>query len=151
MHTDTTDYLMHEVEENWTQSRQSEDQRAILTNVIVIIASITNGVLTQTGFNKNALPLTILLIILGFYGAIANAKLYERHQFHVHRARKLRERLEELCPESHVRKLLNDAGEEHYAKYPVLAKNIRLNKIWLVFPILIAVLGVIYTIIILGR
>src|SRR5947209_4221428 len=99
---DTTDVLLHMVEEYWTQARHTEDQRAIITNLIVIIATAIHGVLTQTGFRINALPLTILLIILGIYGVVATTKLYERWQFHTHRARKLRRRLDELCPEAQI-------------------------------------------------
>ncbi|HEX6480312.1 MAG TPA: hypothetical protein VF043_15850 [Ktedonobacteraceae bacterium] len=96
--SDTTEFLMRMAEENWAQARHTEDQRATLANLIVVIASIDQGVLTQIGFIKSALPLTILLIILGIYGALASAKLYKRHQHHINRARPLRKRLDELCP-----------------------------------------------------
>ena len=148
---DTTDFLLAEAGENWAQARQSEDQRAVISNLIVIIASVIHGVLTQTGFTRSALPLTLLLILLGLYGIVASAKLYERHQFHIHRARKLRQQLEELHPDAHVRKTLDTANEEHWSKYPFLSQRIRLNGVWLGLHILIMLLGITYTAIILVR
>ena len=149
--TETTDFLLAEAQENWAQARQSEDQRAVISNLIIIIATVIHGVLTQTGFTKNALPLTILLIFLGLYGIVASAKLYERHQFHIHRARKLRLRLDELHPDAQVKKTLDEASKEHWANYPFLSQRIRLHIVWLTLHTLIATLGVIYTIIILFR
>ena len=49
---DTTDILMSMIEENWNQVRHSEDQRATVTNLIIIVVSVINGILTQTGFTK---------------------------------------------------------------------------------------------------
>ena len=148
---DTTDFLLAAAEENWAQARQSEDQRAVISNLVVVIASVIHGVLTQTGFTKSALPLTILLLLLGIYGIIASAKLYERHQYHTHRAYKIRLRLEELHPDAHVSQALNLAGEEHRPKYPFLSQKIRLNRVWLGLHALIMTLGIIYTLIILVR
>ncbi len=149
--SDTTEFLMRMAEENWTQARQSEDQRATLTNLIVVIASIDQGVLTQTGFNKSSLPLTILLIILGIYGAIASAKLYERHQHHVNRAKPLRRQLDKLCPDAQVSNLQKAADDAFAAEHPILTNKIRLNHVWLGLHILIAILGIVYTIIIFTR
>lgn len=148
---ETTDFLLAELQENWTQARQSEDQRAVISNLIIVIASVIHGVLTQTGFKKNALPLTILLILIGVYGIVASAKLYERHQFHIRRSQELRLRLDELHPDAHVRKTLDNANQAHWSRLPLLSQRIRLHVVWLALHFLIATLGVIYTIIILVR
>ena len=149
--SESTEFLMRMAEENWTQARHSEDQRATITNLIVVIASIDQGALTQTGFTKSSLPLTILLIILGIYGMIASAKLYERYRHHIYRAGRLRERLDELCPDAQVSERLKAADARHAAKHPILSGKIHLHSIWLGLHILIAALGVVYTIIIIAR
>lgn len=148
---ETTDFLLAEAQENWAQARQSEDQRAVISNLIIVVASIIHGILTQTGFTKSALPLTILLMLLGIYGIVTTAKLYERHQFHIQRARKIRLRLDELHPDAHMRKILDEANEEHRSTYPFLSQKIRLHVMWLALHSLIATLGIIYTIIALVR
>ncbi len=146
---ETTDILVSMIEENWNHVRHSEDQRATITNLIVIVVSVIQGVLTQTGFTKNALPLTILLVLLGFYGIVTTAKLHERSRFHIKRARKFRDRLDILCPDAHIKLLQQVADEEHQRQHPVLAKRVRLSSLWLALHIFIALLGFIYTIIII--
>jgi len=56
--------------------------RSPITGLIVVVASAIQGGLTQTGLNKHALPLTIMLIILGLFGMLASMKLYERARRH---------------------------------------------------------------------
>ncbi len=146
---ETTDILVSMIEENWNHVRHSEDQRATITNLIVIVVSVIQGVLTQTGFTKNALPLTILLVLLGFYGMVTTAKLHERSRFHIKRARKFRDRLDTLCPDAQINLLQQVADEEHQRQHPILAKKVRLSRLWLALHIFIALLGIIYTIIIL--
>src|SRR5947199_10838619 len=135
---EATDFLLAELQENWAQARQSEDQRAVVSNLIIVIASVIHSILTQTGFTKSALPLTLLLILIGVYGIVASAKLYERHQFHIRRSQKLRLRLDELHPDAHVRKTLDEANEEHWSKHPFLSQRIRLHVVWLALHFLIA-------------
>ena len=151
MAADTTDILVNMIEENWNHVRHSEDQRATITNLIVIVVSIIQGVLTQTGFTKNALPLTILLVILGLYGVVTTAKLHERSRFHINRARKFRDRLDTLCPDAQISLLQQGADEEHQRQHPMLAKKIRLSSLWLALHGFIALLGATYTIVVLIR
>lgn len=146
---DTIDVLLHMFEENWAHVRHSDDQRATMTNLIFIVASIINGVLTQTGFRKNALPLTILLIILGLYGMLASAKLYEQSIFHVQRARQLRLRLDELCPDAKLLLLRKNAEDLHKKEIPMLVRKVPLEFIWIGLHVLILILGITYTAIIL--
>jgi hypothetical protein len=145
---EATEILVSLIEENWNHIRHSEDQRATITNLIVIVVSIIQGVLTQTGFTKNALPLTILLVLLGFYGLVTTAKLHERSRFHIKRARKFRDRLDTLCPDAQINLLQKLADEEHQSQHLILAKKVRLSSLWLALHIFIALLGTIYTVII---
>jgi len=156
---DTTDVLLHLIDENWTQARQSEDQRATMSNLIVIIAAALSGVVTQTGYTINSLPLAVLLIVLGVFGVVATAKFYERSQFHVRRARKLRHRLNELCTDAQIQILYSAADKDHEAKfkYPIIlrripvVREIHLYQVWLSLHVFIALLGVIFTVIIISK
>ena len=148
---DTIDVLLQMYVDNWTHVRHSDDQRATMTNLIFIVASIINGVLTQTGFSKNALPLTILLILLGLFGMLASAKLYEQSKFHVERARQLRLRLDELCPDAKLLLLRKAAEDTHNKEFPMLVRWVPLEFIWIGLHILILILGITYTAIILIR
>lgn len=148
---ETLDILIKTLEQSWAQARQAEDQRAFLTNLIVLISAAIYGVLTQTGFATKALPLTIALVVLGLYGALASEKFYERYRHHIYRAGAIRRHLEELYPESQIEKLMTKADQEHAARYPLFATKVHLHALWLVLHVLIAVSGIIYTILILWQ
>ena len=57
---DEVDILIKFCEEEWTQARQSENQRATMTNYIIIIAIAIFGLMVQMDLNTKALPLAIL-------------------------------------------------------------------------------------------
>src|SRR5690349_1202200 len=124
---ESTEILLRVAEENWAKTRQHEDQRTAITGLIVVIAAAIQGGLTQTGFAKAALPLTITLIMLGLFGALACAKLYERSGLHSRRARLLRRRIDELHPSLQIETLLTISDEEHKLKVGFLATKIRLH------------------------
>jgi hypothetical protein len=140
---DVTDILMASIEENWNQARHCEEQRATITNIILTVASLIHAALTISGFNNQTLPLTIFLMILGIYGFLATAKLYERNRYHVKGANALYIQLEHLMPDSQVTQTLASVKLEH-EKSSRMSK-IRLNHIWSVLHLLIAFLGFVYT------
>jgi hypothetical protein len=145
---DETDILLNFCEEEWIQARQSEDQRAIITNIVLVIASASLGLLSQKGLVTELLPVTIFLIILGVYGALTSQKYYERHQFHIERARGWRKRLEELHPKSQINKVREEANAKHSKKFKRLEK-IHLHTLWLFLHMTIALMGIALSIIII--
>ena len=115
---DTTDTLLAMFETEMSLAKQAEDQRATFTNLILIIASVILGLIPNSGGIIRAnLPMTILLIVLGLYGAVVSQKLYERHRFHYGRARYYRRKINELIPDAEIRKLMDDAEEDHKKRY----------------------------------
>ena len=149
--TETTEILIHVMEQQLSQAKQSEDQRSNITNIIVLIAAAIQGVLTQTGFTKNALPLSITLIIIGLFGIVATSKLYERFRYHYEVMRQIREKIEALNPDTTIKACLDAAWREHIKKYPFISTKIRQYVVWSTLHVLIVVLGVIYTVIILVK
>ena len=144
---DDTDVLLKLCEEQWTQARQSEDQRATITNIVFVVASAIIGLIAQTGLVLQVLPLTILLLVIGIYGAITSEKLYERHQFHMRRAAFWRKRLNELHPNAEIEKYKDQSDARHRTKFPRL-NRMRLHYLWLTLHLGIALAGIILTIII---
>jgi hypothetical protein len=138
---------MYESEMSW--AKQAEDQRTAITNIILIVASIIIGVIPQSGgLSKETLPVALLLMALGLYGAVVSQKLYERHRFHYGRARYHRRKLNELVPVADIRKSMDDAEEEHKKKHKWLYR-VSFNRLWMSLHITIAVAGLILTVIIL--
>ena len=139
---DETDILLKFCEEDWAQARQSEDQRAIVTNIILIITSAVLGLLSQRELVLEMLPLAVFLIVLGIYGGFTSQKYYERHQFHIERARAWRKRLEELTPKSQINKLREEANAKHSKKFRRLEK-LHLHTLWLFLHVAITSIGII--------
>lgn len=147
----TIEILLHFAEKEYTHARHSEDQRAGITGLVVLIASAIQGGLTQTGFTSTALPLTIMLIIIGAFGIIATAKLYERFSYHSTHAREIIGQLNKLCPDTEILSLYQIAKEKHSKRFPILSSKVRISVLWLLLHFLIVLLGILYTAIILMR
>ncbi len=147
---ENTEVILSLIEQYYLQVRQSEDQRATITGVVVLIASAIQGGLTQTGFHKNALTLTMTLIILGVFGMFASEKLNERRVYYQKRISKLYQKLEELVPGAELREMKEKADSEHFTKYnKIFTKVVGRNTIWATLHFIIITLGIVYTLIIL--
>jgi hypothetical protein len=142
--TDVNDVLLRLYEEQRRQARHSEDQRATISNIVLIVASAILGFVSQNGLVPTTLPLTVLLIAIGLYGAVASEKLYERFRFHANRSSYLRKQIDKLNPKASCLKIFNEADDTHRKEYPVLLK-IRVHMIWLWLHIAIAVAGIVLT------
>ena len=75
--------------EHREQVRQSETQRSVLTNFVLVIVAGISGLIVQQRFDLETLPLSVLVVILGLYGALAAAKYHERADYHLSQARAL--------------------------------------------------------------
>ena len=73
---DQSDAVLAYWSEHRQQLRQSEEQRAVLTNYILVIASALTGLIAQQKLALDTLPVAILLMLLGTYGAITLAKYH---------------------------------------------------------------------------
>jgi hypothetical protein len=144
---DDTEVLLKFFDEDWRQVRQSEDQRTAFSNIILLIASAVFGFLTQYGLTRNALPLTVLLIVLGIFGGIASEKLYERSKLHMELAWAWRRRIYELHPDIQLDRLTGEAEEVHRKRFPRLF-GLHLHLVWVALQLSIAVAGIILTIIV---
>ena len=146
------DVILNELGNQWRQAKQSEDQRAILSNFIVIIAVAAEGFIVDKDFPKRALAVAISMTVLGIFGAIASAKYYERFRLSMTRVGRLRERLDVIYPALGLDAIEERADLKHADRYPRLSK-IRLNYLWRILMIGIAILGLfdVYIILKYGR
>lgn len=142
-----TDALLKVYEEQWAQARQHENQRATITNIVLLIASAILGFVSQQGLSSQVLPLTALLIGVGIFGAVACEKLYERTEYHLERTRFLHKRIDELHPNAQLKKLREQADAKHKAEYPRMIR-LRVRHLWLALHLAIIVAGVVLTLII---
>jgi hypothetical protein len=136
--------------EHRQQSRQSEDQRAVLTNYVLVIASALTGFIAQQKLALDTLPVAILMVVLGAYGAITVVKYHERAEYHLTQARALTKTLTDLgaLPEDTAR--LDEYRQRHYDKYPRL-RRVRLHLLWTGLHTAIAAGGLVLAIVILAK
>jgi len=145
---DETDVLLSFCEEEWIQARQIENQRAAITNIVLVVASAILGLLSQKGLVIAMLPATAFLFVLGVYGALTSQKYYERHAFHIERARAWRNRIEELLPGSQINSVREAANKRHSKKFKRL-ERIHLHTLWLFLHVAVALLGIVLSVVIL--
>lgn len=136
--------------EHREQLRQSESQRAVMTNYILLIAAAISGFVIQQHFNLRTTPLSVLTVAIGLYGALAAAKFHERANYHLLQARALTKALVEAGALPDSKDALQEYRESHYANYPRLAR-IRLNWLWTGINLGVAVYGVVLLIITVAR
>jgi hypothetical protein len=144
---DTTDILLKHWEDQRTKFRHSEDQRATLTNIVLVVSSIGFGFLAKQGLRDSMLAATIPLTIIGLYGVIASAKLAERASLHNRQGRAFADRLDELLPDLQLRQTYALARRRHNVAYGRLAR-LRLRHLWIALHGGIAAAGLVLTLMI---
>jgi hypothetical protein len=144
---DARTLLYRLMEENRLHARQSEDRRIFLTAANALAASIILVALAVLPSTLRVLPLAVWLTLFGTVGIVLCLKLYERAQFHELRARKLRDRLNELAPDSGAQAALATADKEHSTMHG-RTMAIRLNVLLVSLNAIVAVLGLVYILLI---
>lgn len=128
--------------EHRQQLRQSEDQRATLTNYVLVIVSALTGLIVQQQLHPGTLPLALLVAGIGAYGAVTVAKYHERADYHLGQARALTRTLVDLGALPADETLLDEHRSRHNAKYPRLHR-LPLHRLWTGLHAAIAVLGLV--------
>jgi hypothetical protein len=111
--------------EHRSQLRQSESQRAVLTNYVLAIAAAVSGFVVQH-FGTQTLPLSVLIVLTGLYGVPAAAKYHERANHHLSQAGALTQVLVQSGDLADNDVILDRFRSDHYQKYPRLSR-IRLH------------------------
>lgn len=132
--------------EHRAQMRQSENQRAVLTNFVLVITAGISGFVIQQHFAARTLPLSVLIVVIGLYGAVAAAKYHERADYHLGQARALTRVRAGSGALADLRPLLEESRQQHYAGYPRLHR-LRLNHLWTGLHLGVAGYGIVLIII----
>lgn len=138
---DVTDVIMKMLDTQWAQAKQSEDQRAAVTNYVFVIAAALQGYIVQRNFDKLSLAIAIFLIILGIYGALISYKYYERFRLGMTRVGKWMEKLEELHLDANIAAIEKKADDKHNSRFTRIHK-IRLYALWLCLHTAVSLAGI---------
>jgi hypothetical protein len=138
--------LWNMCQENYTQGRHHETQRSAVSSAMIAIATGIIGLVTfDRRLSFTDLPLTLLLTVLGLFGLGFSLKQYERWRLHMERAKKYRNKLDELLADHPLKALKRQADLAHNQKFKRMSK-IRLHWLWGTLNLFIAGLGLILTI-----
>jgi hypothetical protein len=138
---DPSDAVLAYWSEHREQLRQCENQRATMTNYVLVIASALTGFIVQQRFQARTIPLSLLVAAIGTYGAATAAKYHERADYHIAQARVLTRALGDLGTLPNNRAALDEARQSHYQKHPRLHR-LRLHHLWTGLHLAVAAFGV---------
>ncbi|MEV7240862.1 hypothetical protein AB0N92_06325 [Streptomyces sp. NPDC093248] len=125
------------------EARQMEDQRAALTNIVILVTAAALGFLTQRGhLGLSSLGVTLPLCALGTFGAVASIKYGERWAVHSGLADRLRDEIGLRNPHLNLSDLIAANRSEHQHEFP-RARNLRVWILWVVLHTAIAVSGLV--------
>jgi hypothetical protein len=148
--SDPHDLVLAYWAEHRTQLRQCETQRSVLTNYILVIVAALTGLIVQQQVQPSTLPLSILIVLIGLYGALAVAKYHERADYHLTQARALTRTLIDAGALPDHSTPLELARQAHHARYPRL-QRLRLHRLWTGMHLAIAAYGAVLAVVIVTR
>ncbi len=144
---DKIDVLLAFWQEQRESDRQIENQRATLTNIVIVSAGL--GLLAQHGLHPPMLVVTVAMVALGIYGAMASLKSHERSTFHMQQAKWLRQKIGALHPELEIEDGLKAVRRAQRTRFPLLART-RMYALWVALHSAIAVSGAVLSVWILA-
>ncbi|WP_141683497.1 hypothetical protein [Streptomyces sp. F-7] len=142
---DSSDVLLDLWKDQRAQMRQLENQRATLTNIVILVVAAGLGLITQRGLGPSMLVVTCPMALLGLYGALACMKYRERHALHDAQALSIRKRLNDLYPSLAIDSEWADTYLRHQARFPKLYR-LRLYALWVALHLGIVLLGVVLSV-----
>ncbi|HWU10210.1 MAG TPA: hypothetical protein VN520_28200 [Streptomyces sp.] len=125
--------------EHREQLRQSETQRSMLTNLVLIMTAALSALIVQQRFSLYVVPLCVFVSLSGLYGAVTVAKYYERASYHLSQARALTRDLVDLGILGTGERLAQ-ARADHYRAFPRMHR-IRLYRLWVILHVAVGLYG----------
>lgn len=136
----TIEVLLKMHETRYMLAKQAEDQRATMSNFLITIAAVMFAFISQQGFSKRTILISLLTIFLGLFGLFMSAK-YSQHYLKNDRvARSIRSRISQLCPEAELSEIERQALNEIADRNPFFSKMPTLY-LWSVLHISICLVG----------
>ncbi|MEU8240145.1 hypothetical protein AB0C07_18015 [Actinoplanes missouriensis] len=142
---ESSDVVLAYWNEHRQQLRQSETQRATMTNFVLVITAALSGLIIQQRFTAATISLGILITVFGLFGAVIATKYHERAAYHLSQARALTTTLKEInvLPDTPT---IVEFRHTHYDAYPIMHR-IRLHWLWTGLNLAIALYGTTLTVI----
>ncbi|WP_431884095.1 helix-turn-helix domain-containing protein [Micromonospora gifhornensis] len=140
--SDDVAVLLQLWQEQRNQARQSENQRAVLSALIVAVcaaAGVATVVVQPAAFRGF---LATAVVVFGAAGALTCHKYYERHQMHMSEAQHLRQQIDQLRPHLGIERGWADTRRRHAGRY-LLVYRLRLHHLWVFVHLVLVVVGLV--------
>ncbi|MGC3864587.1 hypothetical protein ACPSM1_30890 [Micromonospora chersina] len=147
---DEVDVLVQQWLSRWEQIRHSENQRATMTNMLLVLAAAGLGLISQKRLEPGLLLVSGALLFLGIFGVLASLKYYERFRVHLREAGAIRKKIDERFPGLGLEGLAETTWREHEVAFPRLAK-MPLYSLWVALHVGIGLVGGLISAVILAR
>jgi hypothetical protein len=144
---DTEEILWKLYQDHMAHARHLEVLRASTATVLL---AVTAGVLGLLGTSHawpltyEQLPLSVFLVLIGFFGSLFAAKYHERISFHINRGDEYRDRLDGQFPAARIKRSDELADLKTRTRHSFLY-NRRLWHLWVSLHLLVALLGMVLT------
>jgi hypothetical protein len=149
------DVLLGFLKEYYARLQHYETQRSTVSNLLVVIApAILAFVTFDRALTLADLPLTVLLVFTGLLGAGFCLKYYERAAKQMDRIEKIRYKIDEVLFDSVlIAQVRAGADKQHAQEFPEFEEGgrlswMRVSKLWIIFHLCVALMGLILSIMI---
>jgi drug/metabolite transporter (DMT)-like permease len=149
---DVKDVLWKLCQDHYTHVRHYETQRSTVTNLLLTIAAALLAFITYDKvLSRSDIPLTVLLFIVGLFGAAFSVKYHERSSFHYNRLLSHRNELDKLLSSPGIlARLREEAEAKHSREFPMLYKGPmrwwKVHRLWIFLHLLVACFGLLLTV-----
>lgn len=136
----TLEVLLKMYETRYMLAKQAEDQRATMSNFLITIAAVMFAFISQQGFSKKTIVISVLTVFLGLFGLFMSAKYAQHYVKNYKVAQAIRNRISLLCPAAKLREIENQALDEIAYRNPFFSKVPTLY-LWSALHISICLIG----------
>lgn len=114
--------LLKIYETRYVLAKQAEDQRAAMSNFLITIAAVMFAFISQQGFSRKTIPISLLTVFLGLFGLFMSAKYSQHYLKNSTVARSIKDRISQLCPEAQLSEIERKALDESADRSPFFSK-----------------------------
>jgi len=151
MSIENSEIILALIVEHMNELRHVEEHRQWIINLIIIVVSGATAIGGSIGFSAASIPISILVIALGIFGIFATLKLYERQLWYQNRLKVLVEQLDDFQKGLELNQIYEKHEIQHKKRFKYLSwdesirikfSSIRMHILWVVFNLLVCLLGI---------
>jgi hypothetical protein len=133
--------LLKMYETRYMLAKQAEDQRATMSNFLITIAAVMFAFISQQGFSKKTILISLLTVFLGLFGLFMSAKYSQHYLKNYGVAMAISNRIVQLCPAAQLGEIEHLALDRNKSRNPLMSRVPTLY-LWAALHATICLIGV---------